>query len=183
MITTSLQRLFECGSWIHQTESFEILMKLQSKDYLSIDDNPITFEHILRNTSLAFAIDCATSCPNYHTKWRSFSTWCCEDLKQYVTLPECLTSLTAAKNYINGTESHERLKEIYEIAYSRHVVEPHKYDTHYYANRAACNAANPDYHTSMYECYCSQSLGLSFLGINDGEIEKRQKEQFLAVTS
>ena len=101
MLTTSLQRLFDCGSWIYQTKHFDLLMKHFGTTWQTMDDSEISFIDILELTDFEYAIDSTSSRLDLHKTWRVFSVWCCEPLAYYITLPSCKIALDSAKKFIN----------------------------------------------------------------------------------
>jgi hypothetical protein len=109
MLSTSLQRLFDCGSWIYQTKNFDLLMKHFGATWQTMDDSEISFNHILELTDFEYAIDCTSSRLDLHKTWREFAVWCCEPLAYYITLPSCDVAFTSANKFIKDEISLEEL--------------------------------------------------------------------------
>jgi hypothetical protein len=179
MLFTSLQRLFECGSWIHDTKDFHFLMKHFGKDYLTLDDEPLSFAVLLKLTSLEFAIDCTSSRPDLHRIWREFSIWCCQPFVPYITAPACISSLKVAEKFTAGVASVQQLVDAYQEAVAG------KFDERALglsledcANSLSCEAANPNIEQSIHNCFNCYALGMRRLGMTIKRAEELQLQKF-----
>jgi hypothetical protein len=180
MLFTSLQRLFQCGSWIYDTEEFHFLMKHCGKDYLTIDDKPLSYESILTLTNLEFTIGCTSSRPDLHKTWRAFSVWCCQPFVSYITVPSCAESFKVAQRYTRKRASKDRLKEAHDKAYSAKIrvnVPPQGIQD--LANTLCCEAANPNFEESIRTCFYGYILGMDQLGMSIKRVNTLQRNEFL----
>lgn len=177
---TSLQRLFECGSWIHATKDFRFLMEHFGKDCLTLDDEPLSFDVLITLTSLEFAIDCTSSRPDLHQIWRKFSIWCCQPFVPYVTAPSCVRSLKVAEQYSVGSASVQQLADAYQEAVAGRFEEGvWGLSLEDCANSLSCEAANPNIEQSIHNCFNCYALGMSRLGMTIERAEKLQLEKFI----
>lgn len=184
MLTTSLQRLFDCGSWIYQTKHFDSLMKHYGKSWQTIDDTEISFIEILELTDLEYAIDCTSSRLDLHRKWREYAIWCCEPLAHYITLPSANTALTSSKKFIDDEISLEDLSRIFQSAYDDQSNDKSDHlSLSYCANRIAIDSANPQIDTCISNCFNTSALGMDRLGLPIKSFESKQRAKFIALVS
>jgi len=177
MITTSLKKIFECGSWLHDTPEFTTLMKAYGKTYQTIDDNPIPFSDIERLTNLTYSIDCTSSRSDCEKIWRSFALWCASQLQAYINEASCQESITTAAKYLANQASFQEICEIFEKS-SRAAIRSEPYrSVHYYANQLASHVSNPTVDHCISDSFNTYALGMFELGqeINDSEILQRVK--------
>jgi hypothetical protein len=184
MLTTSLQRLFECGSWVYQTKQFDLLMKHFGATWKTIDDSEISFSDILELTDLEYVIDCTSSRIDLHKTWREFSVWCCEPLAYYITLPSCKIALDSANKFINDEISIDELSYIFQLAYDdqSNDISDHL-SLSYCANRIAMDSANPQIDTCITNCFNTSALGMDRLGLQIKSFESMQRAKFIALVS
>ena len=184
MLTTSLQRLFNCGSWIHSTDHFQNLMTYFGKSYQTIDETPLPFSEILRLTNIEFAIDCSYSREDVHKIWREFSLWSCDQVYCYITLNSCKQSVATAINYQNDCATLEELRKFYDLAFTEHL---HHHDTFlslsYLSNDMGVHVANPVIHQSIESCFNTYVLAMDILGQSFEISEKKQVNKFLELVS
>ena len=184
MLTTSLQRLFECGSWIYQTKHFDLLMKHFGATWQTIEDFELSFIDILELTDFEYAIDCTSSRLDLHKTWREFSVWCCEPLAYYITLQSANIAFTSAKKFIQDEISLEELTMIFQVAYDD---QSNDYSDHlslsFCANRIAMESANPQIDTCIKNCFNTSALGMDRLGLQIKSFESMQRSKFIALVS
>ena len=180
MLTTSLQRLFECGSWVHQSKHFDVLMKHYGKTWETMDESEISFIDILELTDFEFAIDCTYSRLDLHKVWREFAIWCCEPLAYYITLPSCKIALDSASKFIKDEISIDELSTNFRIAYDDQSddISDHL-SLSYCANRIAMDSANPYIDTCITNCFNTSALGMDRLGLPIKFFESKQKAKFV----
>lgn len=184
MLTTSLQRLFECGSWVYQTKHFDLLMKHFGATWQTIDDSEIAFIDILELTNFEYAIDCTSSRLDLHKTWREFAVWCCEPLSYYITLQSCDVALTSAKKFIDNEISLEELTKIFQIAYDDQSYDCSDHlSLSYCANRIAMDSANPQIDTCITNCFNTSALGMDRLGLPIKSFESKQRAKFISLVS
>lgn len=180
MLTTSLKRLFNLGSWVYETKQFHALMNHFGKNYLTIDDAPISFELITRITDIEFAIDCTSSRPDQHKVWRSFSVWCCQPFISFITVPSCLDALKVAEDFVNGLATTDRLSAAHEKAYlDRFGTGASVTSLEDLANSLSCHSCNPNFEQSINECFNGYALGMGRLGMSISRAEELQSNKFL----
>ena len=184
MLTTSLQRLFECGSWIYQTKHFDLLMKHFGATWQTIEDFELSFIDILELTDFEYAIDCTSSRLDLHKTWREFSVWCCEPLAYYITLPSCKISLDSANKFINDEITINELSYIFQLAYDdqSNDISDHL-SLSYCANRIAMDSANPQIDTCITNCFNTSALGMDRLGLSIKSFESMQRSKFISLVS
>ncbi len=184
MLTTSLQRLFECGSWVHQSKHFDVLMKHYGKTWKTMDESEISFIDILELTDFEFAIDCTYSRLDLHKVWREFAIWCCEPLAYYITLPSCKIALDSASKFIKDEISIDELSTNFRIAYDdqSNDISDHL-SLSYCANRIAMDSANPHIDTCITNCFNTSALGMDRLGLSIKSFESKQRTKFISLIS
>jgi hypothetical protein len=180
MLTTSLQKLFNCGSWIHDTEHFQNLMRHLGKSSLTLDEEAIDFSELVKITSIEFAIDCTSSRSDLHKTWREFSLWCCQPFLNYVTVKSCLDAVAVAERFQVGLATLEELTDAHQQAFTERL-NSHNADfgVEYFANQLACDASNPNIEQSISECFNAYALAMDKLGIPFEKAEQLQKAKFL----
>lgn len=184
MLTTSLQRLFDCGSWIYQTKHFDSLMKHYGKSWQTMDDNEMSFIDILELTDLEYAIDCTSSRLDLHKTWREYAVWCCDPLAYYITLPSANSALTSAKKFIEDEISLEELSRIFQSAYDDQSCDSSNLlSLSYCANRIAIDSANPQIDTCISNCFNTSALGMDRLGLSIKSFESKQRAKFISLVS
>ena len=184
MLTTSLQRLFECGSWIHQSKHFDVLMKHYGKNWETMDESDVSFIDILELTDLEFAIDCTSSRQDLHRTWREFAVWCCEPLAYYITLSSSKIALDSASKFINDEISFDELSTNFRIAYDDQSTDISDHlSLSYCANRVAMDSANPKIDTCVANCFNTSALGMDRLGLPIKLFESKQKIKFISLVS
>ena len=182
MLTTSLQRLFECGSWIYQTKQFDLLMRHFGATWQTMDDSEISFIDILELTDLEYVIDCTSSRLDLHKTWREYAVWCCEPLAYYITLPSANTALTSAKKFIEDEISLEDLSRIFQSAYDDQSCDSSDHlSLSYCANRIAVDSANPQIDTCVTNCFNTSALGMDRLGLSIKSFESKQRAKFISL--
>jgi hypothetical protein len=186
MLTTDLQRLFECGSWVHDTVEFNQILEACNKSYSSLDETPISFLEILRLTNISFAIDSTASRPDLELIWRRFAIWCAEPFAIYVSDRSCLDALEATKEYVKKNKLHSvALTDVHNAAFSSYSKsEAVDFNSaHYIANRIMAHVSNPSFSQSVEECFNMYALGMSFIGQDICESEKLQTMKFIELVS
>ena len=184
MLTTSLQRLFDCGSWIYQTKHFDLLMKHFGTTWQTMDDSEISFIDILELTDFEYAIDCTSSRLDLHKTWREFSVWCCEPLAFYITLSSANITLTSAKKFINDEISIEELTKIFKVASNDRSDDcSYPQGLSDCANSIAIDSANPNIDTCITNCFFTSHLGLITIGLLTKSFESKQRAKFISLIS
>ena len=180
MLTTSLQKLFNCGSWIHATEYFQNLINHHGKSYLTLDEEPIDFTELLKLTSLEFAIDCTSSRSDLHKTWREFSLWCYQPFINYVTFKSCINAVSVAESFQVDLVTLEELAVAYQQAFTERLSSNDTtFGVDYYANILACGASNPNIEQSISNCFNAYALAMDKLGVPFEKAEQLQKAKFL----
>jgi len=184
MLTTSLKKIFDYGSSMHQTEHYKLLMTHFGKTYMTIDDSPLSYLDLLELTDMEYVLDCTFTSPEFDKTWREFSLWCCEEIASYITLDSCKEAIAIARKYQMDLASIEELKQSHDVAYSEYLHDEHKlYGLAHYANSTAAHAANPITNQSIIECYNSYALAMDKLGQSFTLSEKKQKDKFIELVS
>lgn len=184
MHSTSLQRIFDAGSWLWQTPEFKILMDAFNKDYqkFDIDDEEISFKQILNLTNFDYAIDCTSTREDLHMVWRAYALKCAILLQEYITEAECKNSFVAASLYLENKITKEQLKAAYDKAFVANLHHGFNFnDVEYAANAAATTVANPDLDSCVKDTHMSTGLGLLHLNIESVQVDRILLDIFIEI--
>lgn len=181
MVTTSLQKIFNCGSWLYDTEHFKKLMDVTGKSYSTIDDHPLSFSRLLDLTDISYAIDVTASRPDLSLVWRRFSIWCTEPFYQFATEEACKSAFQTTKRFILGDKTSLDLAKAHEAAMTAHFTLDFNglNNINHHANLMMVNVSNPCFHASIDNCFLGYAYGKSLIGQPISHSEEIQTSKFL----
>ena len=180
MISTSLDKLFNCGSYIHGTKEYKIIMEYYGKDYNSMDNDDITFHKILELTDLEYAINCTNSRPDLHLIWREYALWCTSLIENHISEKVFLNSFYSAKLFVQGIIDSEQLEAAYQKAYK--FMRSYSSDLEWAANSCAMNVSHKHFDTAIYNCFLNSGFALLKFGLEEKELDDIQFKKFLEIT-
>lgn len=185
MIITSLQRIFDAGSWVFDREEFRLLMKHEGKDFMTIDHTPLAYKTIVEVTTLEYALDCTVSSPEHERLWRGYALWCAQPVFSFIGNDHKLEALEVFSLYMNEKSSKDELEEIHSKVVSSNLRYEWTVDNQPQraANQALASLVNPDFNSSITETWMARGLFEISLNSNTDEAERMMTIKFLELVS
>ena len=111
MLTTTLNRI---KSHRPCTEGWKKL--LTALDKTAADDEPLSYETILKSNGLVDALWCCRAEPQYDQQWRLYAVWCARQVQHLMLDTRSVTALDVAERFANGDATREELTAAWRAA-------------------------------------------------------------------
>ena len=111
MLTTTLNRI---KSHRPCTEGWKKL--LTALDKTAADDEPLSYETILKSNGLVDALWCCRAEPQYDQQWRLYAVWCARQVQYLMTDTRSVAALDVAERFANGDATREELTAAWRAA-------------------------------------------------------------------
>lgn len=171
------------GSWLYSTPEYQVLMKALNKNYMTINDENISFHKIVELTNLEYAISCTASRKDLSNTWRQYSVWCASLIEENITEPECKDAIEASRKFLLNKITEDELKAFYQKAFHAYLYPKNEVTKiQDLANSCAVDTANLDIESCILNSYLHSGSALLSINKTIEEIDKQQLDKFLEIT-